>query len=148
MTDDNDLDIKTNPTKLGKTFNLKYFTNGFKIHKAFGYPVLLHSISAYAVQGKRMVWSKTPNKRTGLYTTRNPYTSNGFFITANAMYYFGDVDNGGVAFNGGFNKENLSYGGSLIIGYIMPMPHHFDGVYFRKPYLYTDRFTQCHINPP
>ena len=33
-SDENDLDIKTNPTKLGKTFNLKYFTNGFKIlHK-------------------------------------------------------------------------------------------------------------------
>ena len=85
---------------------------------------LTHSISAYAIQGKRMVWSKTPNKRTGLYTTRNPYTSNGFFITANAMYYFGDVDNEGVAFNGGFNKENLSYGGSLIIGYIMPIGNH------------------------
>ena len=33
-SDENDLDIKTNPSKLGKTFNLKYFINGFKtLHK-------------------------------------------------------------------------------------------------------------------
>lgn len=29
-SDDNDLDIATNPVKLGKTFNLKYFVTGFK----------------------------------------------------------------------------------------------------------------------
>ena len=28
-SDDNDLDIATNPAKLGKTFNLKYFISGF-----------------------------------------------------------------------------------------------------------------------
>ena len=40
------------------------------------------------------------------------------------MYYFGDADNEGVAFNGGFNKENLSYGGSLIFAYLMPVGNH------------------------
>ena len=74
--------------------------------------------------GERILWSKHRNKQTGLYTTRNPHVTHGFSVTANAMYYFGDADNEGVAFNGGFNKENLSYGGSLIFAYLMPVGNH------------------------
>lgn len=91
--------------------------------------VFLVSLSALPVQSrtttdKRIIWSKKRDRQTGLYTTRNPNVTNGFSLTANAMYYFGDADNEGVAFNGGFNKENLSYGGSLIFAYLMPVGNH------------------------
>ena len=75
-------------------------------------------------QESRVNWRKKINKSTGLYTTGNSFIKNGFSINVNAMYYFGDADNEGVAFNGGFNKENLSYGGSIIFGYLMPAGNH------------------------
>ena len=73
-----------------------------------------------AEQGARIVWTKHADSRTGLYTTKNFFVSQGVSIGAGAMYYFGDVDNEGVAFTGGFNKENLSYGGGLSFGYNIP----------------------------
>lgn len=72
----------------------------------------------------RIVWSKKPSGRSGLYTQRNFFISHGVSLNANAMYYFGDVDNEGIAFNGGFNVNNLSYGGSLVFGYTMPASAH------------------------
>ncbi|MBQ3716816.1 MAG: hypothetical protein II901_00295 [Paludibacteraceae bacterium] len=72
----------------------------------------------------RVVWTKKPNSRTGLYTTKNYFVSHGVSLGVNAMYYFGDVDNEGVAFHGGFNENNLSYGGSLVFGYTMPAGNH------------------------
>lgn len=72
----------------------------------------------------RLVWSKKPTGKNGLYTQRNFFISHGVSLNANAMYYFGDVDNEGVAFNGGFNINNLSYGGSLVFGYMMPASAH------------------------
>lgn len=91
--------------------------------------MFLITLPALPIQSKNIadqhiLWSQKRNKRTGLYTTRNPHVTQGFSLTANAMYYFGDVDNEGVAFNGGFNKENLSYGGSLIFAYLMPIGNH------------------------
>ncbi|MBQ4395859.1 MAG: hypothetical protein II825_11285 [Paludibacteraceae bacterium] len=67
-----------------------------------------------------IAWSSRANSRTGLYTTRNFFVSQGVSIGFGAMYYFGDVDNEGVAFTGGFNKENVSYGGGLAFGYNLP----------------------------
>lgn len=67
-----------------------------------------------------IAWSSKANSHTGLYTTRNFFVSQGVSIGAGAMYYFGDVDNEGVAFSGGFNKENVSYGGGLAFGYNLP----------------------------
>lgn len=69
-------------------------------------------------------WTSKPNSRTGLYTTRNYFITNGVSVSLNLMYYFGDVDNVGVAFNGGFNKYNLSYGGALSVQYLLPVSHH------------------------
>ena len=73
---------------------------------------------------EKIVWSQKPRSSNGLYTVKNFFVSNGISINANAMYYFGDVDNEGIAFNGGFNKENVSYGGSLVLGYLLPVGHH------------------------
>lgn len=75
-------------------------------------------------RGERVVWASKANSRTGLYTTKNFFVSQGISIGVNAMYYFGDVDNEGLAFHGGFNKENLSYGGGLNFGYNIPAGNH------------------------
>ncbi len=71
-----------------------------------------------------IVWGRRPGSRTGLYTTQNYFVSNGVSISAFGMYYFGDVDNEGVAFNGGFNLNNLSLGGGLNFAYQMPAGNH------------------------
>jgi len=62
-----------------------------------------------------------PNSKTGLYATKNKYVSQGLSVSVNALYYFGDVDNEGMAFAGGFNKNNMSYGGSMSICYNLPV---------------------------
>ena len=75
-------------------------------------------------RGDRVVWSTKASSQTGLYTTKNYFVTNGISLSFNAMYYYGDVDNEGVAFTGGFNKENVSYGGSFVFGYLMPVGNH------------------------
>ena len=72
----------------------------------------------------RVVWTKTPNKSTGLYTTTSYFVSHGFGISANLMYYFGDVDNEGIAFNGGWNNNNIGGSGGLCFNYNLPVSHH------------------------
>lgn len=72
----------------------------------------------------RIVWTSTPNSQTGLYTTRNYFVTNGVSINLSTFYYFGDVDNEGVAFHGGFNTKNLSLGGGFFFGYNMPIGNH------------------------
>ncbi|MBQ2189553.1 MAG: hypothetical protein II452_01650 [Paludibacteraceae bacterium] len=84
-------------------------------------------ISPYidAKQGHdNIVWTKRPNSKNGLYTTKNYFVSNGVSLSAFGMYYFGDVDNEGVAFTGGFNLNNLSLGGGLSFSYQMPAGNH------------------------
>ena len=73
---------------------------------------------------QRIVWTSKASSRTGLYTTKNYFVSQGVSIGVNAMYYFGDVDNEGVAFSGGFNKNNMSYGGGLYFSYNLPAGNH------------------------
>ena len=70
-----------------------------------------------------IVWSETQHKQTGLYTTKNYFVSNGVSLGFNLMYYYGDVDNmgWGTIVNGGFNVKNLSLGGLLGFGYLMPL---------------------------
>lgn len=69
------------------------------------------------------MWAQ-PNSKTGLYATKNHFVSQGLSVSVNALYYFGDVDNEGMAFSGGFNKDNLSYGGSLTVCYNLPAGRH------------------------
>ena len=73
---------------------------------------------------KNTVWGKKPSKKNGLYTTKNFFISHGISVNVNAMYYFGDVDNEGLAFHGGFNPKNLSFGGGIIFAYTMPASTH------------------------
>lgn len=71
-----------------------------------------------------LVWTKQVNKRTGLYTKQNDAIANGLTISFNTMYYYGDVDRGGLAFNGGFQKQNVSFGGAATFAYTMPSGRH------------------------
>ena len=80
-------------------------------------------LSASLAQAKgandRVIWTKKPGAH-GLYTTKNYFVSHGVGLTAAAMYYFGDVDNEGLAFHGGFNMHNLSLGGGFTFMYNVP----------------------------
>ena len=66
-------------------------------------------------------WRSHPNSRNGLYTTRNPSVGQGITLTANALYYYGDVDMLSYAFRYGFQKQNLSLGGSVLFSYLHPL---------------------------
>lgn len=72
----------------------------------------------------RIVWTKKANTRTGLYTTQNYFVSHGFGISANVLYYFGDVDNEGIAFSGGWNSNNIGGSGGLCFNYNLPISNH------------------------
>ena len=82
------------------------------------------SSSALAEDGQesRIVWTKRPNRGTGLYTTRNYFVAPGVSLNGSAFYYYGDVDNTGVPFSGGFNVRNLKGGATL--SYQHPISHH------------------------
>ena len=72
---------------------------------------------------QKVIWMKKPGEG-GLYTTKNYFISHGVGVTAAAMYYFGDVDNEGLAFHGGFNMHNLSLGAGLTFMYNLPAGNH------------------------
>ena len=87
--------------------------------------LLLMPASVRALEDRnKIVWTTKQNSQTGLYTTKNYFVSQGVSINASALYYFGDVDNEGVAFTGGFNENNLSYGGGLTFAYNLPLGNH------------------------
>ncbi len=71
-----------------------------------------------------VVWTKAVNRHTGLYTQRNSAIANGLTISANALYYYGDVDKRGIAMNGGFQKQNVTFGGAASFAYTMPAGKH------------------------
>lgn len=71
-------------------------------------------------------WTKRPSGRTGLYTVKNSSIAQGISLSINALYYYGDVDRNGIAFNGGFQTQNLSIGGSAAFAYSMPMGRYFN----------------------
>lgn len=102
------------------TMSIRSYIAGFLVGG-----LLLLSPHVEAARGRgRIVWTKNANRQTGLYTTKNYFVSHGVGVTASAMYYFGDVDNEGVAFNGGFNLKNLSLGGGLNFFYNLPAGNH------------------------
>ena len=87
--------------------------------------MLLLPTSVRALEDRNnIVWSSKQNSQTGLYTTKNYFVSQGVSLNVSALYYFGDVDNEGVAFHGGFNVENLSIGGGLTFAYNLPLGNH------------------------
>ena len=87
--------------------------------------LLLMPASVRALEDRNnIVWNTRQNAQTGLYTTKNYFVSQGVSLNASALYYFGDVDNEGVAFSGGFNENNLSYGGGLTFAYNLPLGNH------------------------
>ena len=71
---------------------------------------------------RRLIWTKNANRGTGLYTTRNYFVAPGVTISGFANYYYGDVDNVGGPFSGGFNVRNLKGGGYL--AYQHPLSNH------------------------
>ena len=98
---------------------------------ALGVFLFLCTVSVYAAnpikenkEGRRTSWSSKPNSRSGLFSMKNSFVSHGITLNASAMYYYGDVDNMGVAFNGGFNIHNLSYGGAFSFAYMLPASNH------------------------
>ena len=84
--------------------------------------VLISTVSA--ADSKRQVWRQRSNSRTGLFTTKNYFVTEGVSLNVSGLYYFGDVDNEGVAFHGGFNLNNLSLGGGLQFSYQIPAGNH------------------------
>ena len=88
--------------------------------------MLLFPTVVEAASGRRgrVVWTKKPSSKSGLYTTKNYFVSHGVGGNLSALYYFGDVDNEGLAFHGGFNTHNLSLGGGLSFFYNLPAGNH------------------------
>ena len=93
------------------------------IFLVFGW--LFSCLPVFANEGRgQVIWTKKPGARTGLYTTPNRFVAKGVGFSVNALYYFGDVDNEGMAFHGGFNVNNLSLGCGLSMAYQIPMSNH------------------------
>ena len=87
--------------------------------------LLFYAPDMQARQGvDRVVWRQKPSSHTGLYTTQNYFVTHGVSLSFAGMYYYGDADNMGVAFNGGFNPKNLSLSGGLTFAYNMPLGNH------------------------
>ncbi|MCQ2347007.1 MAG: hypothetical protein MJZ92_03665 [Paludibacteraceae bacterium] len=75
----------------------------------------------YRPVARDLSWNgKKSDHRTGLYTRHNKSVANGIMLSANAVYYYGDIDMLDQAFLHGFQPQNLSAGGSLRGSYMMP----------------------------
>ena len=72
----------------------------------------------------RIVWGSKQNRNSGLYSMRNYFVSHGVTLNVSALYFFGDVDNEGIAFNGGWNMNNFSLGGGVSFAYTLPAGNH------------------------
>ena len=68
------------------------------------------------------VWTKNANRGTGLYNTRNYFVAPGVSLSGYAFYYYGDVDNVGGPFSGGFNVRSLK--GGATFAYQHPISNH------------------------
>lgn len=67
-----------------------------------------------------VVWSKNMNSGTGLYSRSRNGSSHAIFLELDAAYYYGDVENRGLAVAmGPLFAENI--GGIARIGYVMPV---------------------------
>jgi len=88
--------------------------------------VLLLMVSAAAAWGAdkgSLVWSRHKDAH-GRYTGTYLYVAKGFNVTFGANYYYGDIDNTGIVFNGGFQKQNFR--GGLTLAYQHPLSAHFN----------------------
>lgn len=75
----------------------------------------------YRPVASSLSWSVHKNNtRTGLYTRHNKSVAHGIMLSADAIYYYGDIDMLDQAFLHGFQPQNLSMGGSLKGSYLMP----------------------------
>lgn len=74
-----------------------------------------------SAQNNKPIWGKNVSRQTGLYTIRNKSVANGLCLNFNAMYYYGDIDMLDQAFVHGFQPQNLSLGGGVHFGYLMPL---------------------------
>ena len=87
---------------------------------------LLLTVSATCVWAGRknpLVW--TPKQdHLGRYTGYYLYVAKGFNVTFGANYYYGDIDNTGIVFNGGFQTQNFR--GGLALTYQHPVANHFN----------------------
>lgn len=81
------------------------------------------------LEKRDLIWTDHQNPRTGLYSVTNNSVGEGFSITPSLVYYYGDVDMLGVAFKEGFQKQNLSFGGSLNFAYLMPLGNYCNARY-------------------
>ena len=66
-------------------------------------------------------WGKKASHQTGLYSIQNRSVANGVCLNLNAIYYYGDIDMLDQAFVHGFQPQNLSIGGGIHFGYLMPL---------------------------
>ena len=82
--------------------------------------------SARITQHNKPIWAKKPRKSTGLYTIHNQNIGNAISLSINATYYYGDIEMHDQAFVQGFQPQNLSIGGSMAVGYHMPISRFFD----------------------
>lgn len=80
------------------------------------------TVSAKPKEKKDRVWTEHPTKY-GVRSTFNMNVANGAWFNASALYYYGDVDRLGLAFNGGFQPQNLSLGGLFSVGFMTPLAH-------------------------
>ena len=68
--------------------------------------------------GNRIVWDSHTD-RIGRYSGQYLYVSRGLSVTVGANYYYGDIDGVGMAFKGGFRRENFR--GALTVSYQHPL---------------------------
>jgi len=75
-------------------------------------------LAAFAESGhNNVVWTKNQSSRTGLYTTKNNFITQGVSFNVSALYFYGDLGK-----MGGFNVNNLS--GGVGIHYNHPVSNH------------------------
>lgn len=72
------------------------------------------------VASNRKAWRSSPGYG-GRYSTRNSSVAQGLSLSLNALYYYGDIDMLDLAFQHGYQKQNLSLGGSATFAYLHPL---------------------------
>ncbi len=88
------------------------------------FPVFAHAAKPVKKSRADVVWTKRASKLDGLYTQQNSAIANGLTFSLNGLYYYGDVDRRGLAMNGGFQTQNVTFGGAASFAYTMPAGRH------------------------
>lgn len=81
-------------------------------------------LSTLPMQAQRVSSNRggSRNSRTGLYSTSN-YIASGITFGGGVTYYYGDADNTGVAFNGGFHTANVGGAAAVYYNYGLTFTH-------------------------